>query len=54
MLTARTVRDFSKLGDAIPVSNLTDVQGAAYKRFLQQDKSYDKRNNKLGLESLLI
>ena len=53
MLTARTVRDFSKLGDAIPVSNLTDVQGAAYERFLQHDKSYDKRNKKLGLESLL-
>jgi len=47
------VRDFSKRGDAVPVPNLTEVQQAAYDRFLQADKSHDARNKEWGLESLL-
>jgi DNA-directed RNA polymerase subunit beta len=47
------LRDFSKRGDAIPVPDLTIVQTAAYERFLQQEKTRDKRDAKIGLEALL-
>jgi DNA-directed RNA polymerase subunit beta len=53
LMTAKNVRDFSKHGDAIPVSNLDDIQKAAYERFLQLNKDYDKRDPEIGLESLL-
>ena len=49
---ARTVRNFAKRGDALPVPNLVKVQQEAYKRFLQQDTPPDKRV-KEGLEGLL-
>ena len=52
-MVSRSVRDFSKRGDAIPVPTLTKVQQGAYERFLQQDKPYDGRVVTLGLESLL-
>jgi len=52
-MAQRKVRDFSKRGDAVPVPNLTDVQGAAYERFLQQERSFDNRDPNYGLESLL-
>ena len=47
------VRDFSKRGDALAIPDLIEVQTAAYKRFLQQDKDYDERDPNVGLESLL-
>jgi len=49
----KTVRDYSKRGDALPVPNLVEVQQAAYERFLQLDKDFDKRDTAMGLESLL-
>jgi len=45
-------RSFSKVGDAMPIPNLIDIQVASYKRFLQQETVPDKRHNH-GLESLL-
>ena len=47
------VRDFSKRGDAIEVPDLTQVQRAAYERFLQLGKGPHERDKTLGLESLL-
>ena len=52
-MTSRTVRDFSKRGDAIPVPELTQVQASAYERFIQTDKAFDERDRNLGLESLM-
>ena len=52
-MTSMTVRNFSKRGDAIPVPALTEVQQAAYERFIQLDKDPLKRDPLMGLESLL-
>ncbi len=49
----KTVRDYSKSGDALSVPNLVEVQQAAYERFLQLEKEYDKRDIGMGLEALL-
>ena len=48
----KTVRDFSKRGDAVSVPNLVEVQQAAYNRFLQGDVAHDKREP-FGLEGLM-
>ena len=48
----KTVRDFSKRGDALSVPNLVEVQQAAYDRFLQGDIDPSKRDP-MGLEALL-
>ena len=53
MTSTKTVRDFSKRGDAIPVPDLTEVQGRSYDRFLQLDGDPRSRNPEYGLESLL-
>jgi DNA-directed RNA polymerase subunit beta len=53
MTSTKTVRDFSKRGDAIPVPDLTEVQSKAYDRFLQQDVDPSARTGEAGLESLL-
>jgi DNA-directed RNA polymerase subunit beta len=47
------VRNYSKRGDALPIPNLVEVQQAAYERFLQLEKSFDERDENIGLESLL-
>ena len=47
------VRNYSKRGDALPIPNLVEVQQAAYERFLQLEKNFDERDEKIGLESLL-
>ncbi|QOI99874.1 MAG: DNA-directed RNA polymerase subunit beta [Phycisphaeraceae bacterium] len=47
------VREFKKRGDALPVPDLTEVQVAAYRRFLQLDKGQEERDTSLGLEALL-
>ncbi len=49
----KTVRDYSKRGDALPVPNLIKIQQAAYQRFIQLGMDADKRSEDLGLESLL-
>ncbi len=51
--SARTPRNFAKRGDAVPVPDLVRVQQAAYRRFLQVERSRDERDPSLGLESLL-
>ncbi len=52
-MSTRTVRDYSKRGDAIPVPNLTRVQQAAYERFLQKNLEHADRKEHLGLQALL-
>ncbi|MGI9556652.1 MAG: DNA-directed RNA polymerase subunit beta, partial [Solirubrobacterales bacterium] len=49
----KSVRDYSKRGDALPIPNLVKVQQASYDRFLQQHSEFDKRILDMGLESLL-
>ena len=49
----KAVRDYSKRGDALPIPNLVQVQQDAYRRFIQNEKAFDKRDTSLGLESLL-
>src|SRR5256886_14077979 len=51
-MQVREVRDFSKIGDAMPIPNLIHVQLSAYQRFLQKDVEPAKRKNE-GLETLL-
>ncbi|NBC11597.1 MAG: DNA-directed RNA polymerase subunit beta [Planctomycetes bacterium] len=48
-----SVRDFSKRGDALPIPDLVEVQGAAYERFLQLTQTHDQRQAEVGLEALL-
>ncbi|MEM9754110.1 MAG: DNA-directed RNA polymerase subunit beta, partial [Planctomycetota bacterium] len=47
------IRNYNKRGDALPIPHLTQVQQAAYERFLQLDQPFDGRNPELGLEMLL-
>ncbi len=49
----KSVRDYSKRGDALPIPNLIEVQLAAYERFIQLTKAHDGREVWMGLESLL-
>ncbi|MEM7681562.1 MAG: DNA-directed RNA polymerase subunit beta [Planctomycetota bacterium] len=49
----KSIRNFSKRGDALPVPNLVDVQERAYRRFMQLDKPFDGRDPEVGLEALL-
>ncbi len=51
-MKSRNVRNFGKIGDGIEVPNLTEVQRASYRRFLQDDKLPEKRDE-LGFERLL-
>ncbi len=51
-MKSRPVRRFGKLGDAIPVPDLTEIQLKSYERFLQMDIPAAKRQD-FGLESLL-
>ena len=50
-MSARIVRDFSKIGDAIAIPNLIEIQRASYSRFLQEDVPPTQRKD-YGLESL--
>ncbi|MHC4561912.1 MAG: DNA-directed RNA polymerase subunit beta [Planctomycetota bacterium] len=52
MLQPDRVRDFSKVGDALPVPDLNDIQVTSYARFLQADVAPDRRR-KQGLEALM-
>jgi DNA-directed RNA polymerase subunit beta len=48
-----SIRNFARVGDAIIVPDLTEVQSKAYDRFLQLNKGPEERDLHLGLESLL-
>ncbi len=50
--TNGAVRDFSKVGDAIPIPNLIEIQTKSYAKFLQEDAAPTERLDE-GLESLL-
>jgi DNA-directed RNA polymerase subunit beta len=50
-LNIRHFRNFGKIGDAVEVPNLIEVQLASYERFLQKDQAWDTRPHK-GLEAL--
>ncbi len=52
MLNLSEIRNFGRLGDALPIPPLTRIQTESYARFLQQDVPPDKRDNS-GLEALL-
>ena len=52
MLQMDRTRSFAKVGDAVDIPNLVDIQAASYERFLQQDVPSDKRKPE-GLEGLL-
>jgi len=52
MVRTDRIRDFSKVGDALPIPNLNDIQVNSYARFLQADTASDRRK-KQGLEGLL-
>lgn len=49
----KSVREYSKRGDALPVPNLIEVQLAAYERFVQLQKPPEEVDSEMGLESLL-
>lgn len=51
-MKSRTIRSFGKIGDGIEIGNLTEVQLTSYRRFLQDDKLPEERDNK-GFEALL-
>jgi DNA-directed RNA polymerase beta subunit len=52
ILMPSEIRNFSKIGDALPTPNLIEIQVGSYKRFLQADLEPDKRQP-IGLEGLL-
>ncbi len=52
MLHLKDMRDYSKVGDALPIPNLIRIQTEAYGRFLQADLDPRKRKPQ-GLEALL-
>jgi DNA-directed RNA polymerase subunit beta len=52
MVVPSTIRNFGKVGDALPVPDLIRIQRQAYERFLQEDVAGGKRKDE-GLESLL-
>ncbi len=52
MYATLPVRDYSKVGDGIPVPDLIGIQTRSYARYLQEDVAPEKRENS-GLEALL-
>jgi DNA-directed RNA polymerase subunit beta len=50
-MSSFNIRNFGKIGDAVEVPDLIEVQIRSYARFLQQDKPWDHRAND-GLEAL--
>jgi len=50
-MKSKTVRNFGKIGDAIGVPDLIEIQLKSYSRFLQEDVLPKKRKN-IGLEAL--
>ncbi|HUU85949.1 MAG TPA: DNA-directed RNA polymerase subunit beta [Phycisphaerae bacterium] len=52
MVETRPVRSFGKVGDAVEVPNLIEIQTKSYTRFLQTEVDQDQRKS-VGLEALL-
>ena len=52
MIKTKEIRNFGKIGDAMPIPNLIEIQVGSYKRFLQAETAVDKRTP-TGLEGLL-
>ncbi len=52
MIVPSTIRNFSKVGDALPIPDLIRIQRQAYERFLQETVEPSKRKDE-GLEGLL-
>ena len=52
MVKVKTVRNFKKVGDAMPIPDLIQIQLNSYKRFLQADQAPRSRDV-FGLEALL-
>jgi DNA-directed RNA polymerase subunit beta len=50
-MAVRTLRNFGKIKDAVNIPDLVDIQRRSYKRFLQEDKSRNRREGH-GLEGL--
>ncbi len=50
-MKSRTVRNFGRIGDAIDVPDLIEIQLKSYSRFLQKEVTTKNRENK-GLEAL--
>ena len=46
------IRDYSRVGDAVLVPNLVEIQTRSYHRFLQRDVPPREREN-VGLEAIL-
>jgi len=51
-MSSQIVRDFSKIGDAIEIPDLIEIQQKSYARFLQKEVPPNKRKD-IGLEALL-
>jgi DNA-directed RNA polymerase subunit beta len=52
MIRVQQTRSYAKVGDAIAIPNLIDIQTRSYERFLQAEVDPTGRNN-MGLEQLL-
>jgi DNA-directed RNA polymerase beta subunit len=52
MVAGKEIRNFGKIGDALPIPNLIEIQVGSYKRFLQADRAPQERTP-TGLEGLL-
>jgi len=50
-MKSQTIRNFGRIGDAIAIPNLIEIQLKSYNRFLQEDVPPKKREN-IGLEAL--
>ena len=48
MVATRPVRNYAKVGDAVEIPNLIEIQTKSYARFLQREADPDQRN-KQGL-----
>ena len=46
MLKVEEVRNFGKLGDAVPIPALTEIQTDSYKRFLQAEFEPERRRTR--------
>ncbi len=55
MVGEQTVRSFCKIGDALEIPNLIEIQTESYRRFLQEDADPEQggKRKKAGLEALL-
>ena len=50
-MKSRAVRTFGRMGDAVDIPDLVEIQRKSYRRFLQNDSSL-KRRKKIGLEAM--